>query len=1407
MGGETYGRSPSGRRARSPAMEEERRRGAGGRDRERSRSPLGAGGYARGRRYEESSEYGSVDAGDVARRRLSSSKSFGVRGEAEQFDAAYYKTRIARLEEKVAKEHQKVKATVKYYEEQFEEQAKKIREKEKEENKATKEENAKLTSQVEWLKQAQESLKSERSAREELEKELKTLRERGPSAQDQQTAAERDKEIKTLKATLEQARGEATLKDQLKEEVETLKLSLEAAKEEAAAAREDAEKVKSAPPRENDPTELLILQKQLDEEKAKCNIAEKKLATLKTDAIQPLEQELATVKAELERSKDRDQQSIVVQTRLEIAEKLVQDLKAKAHRVDEMERYCADASKDKELLRQAYDKIQEVTDKLISVTNEKEVLVRHSAQQAQVETQLEQTRNELTRIKNDVHSAHVDKSNTEMNFKYIVDDLSRALREHTMNAMRWEARMTSEINEASEEHAEIRRQTMNLVTTAEAEAQRVMRDSITIVNDARRMLQDNYRKSEDIIEDAIRHERHRMGDDTRKMKSELVEAERRAIKANEEIDALSEQLRQMRIELHLAKDAHAALAATQSAPSIGDTARDYGSDGPSSSPSGEKAINLRRSLRIAQFQLLAMKARRRFEIDPTIEDLQEKLGYMREEREQILASRPAASFEDPAEVKAMQEEIEWSRAKIEKLEAEKAGSSHMTSSRENELQEALTRSRLDLEASEKTLKQLKKQQLDALEDVSENMEAHVRMKLTEMREEVMLANAQREKSRDAMNRAQDELIVVRSERDNALSNVKTMREENAEMREAISEMSVSRQEIMIAGREEVRARDDELHSVRKELSSVRSQKESTAVMLEDVKARLIDAEARVEEAEERRRELESELMNFSRDANERNRLEDRVIVLQTERDEKETKLEQAILSREELEEELKTLLSKLNESEEQVTSTVAQSRSEVFMANQTVSSLKIKLEEVEREYASANKAVERLTADRDVALSSLEETREALGKCEVELKLMFREVNMKEDERLQTLDAYNERQEALRSTQEALEKTEGELVNLLEVVEQSEESQQRVKVEVMSLTQDLNMTKTMLQDERNRSAEIEAERDVANDLLVETRRDLAEGQAKAQIRDSELMDLKIQRDRLAEEYAEAANTLKLTEAYLQNASAAVERHRAERDGLSATLETTNDTLSATESQLQTVSTQLAELYEEVEEYRARGDEDDAELVETRQALDAVIDKFKILRDTHEDALANMEEEVAARSREQAEHQQAIVKAKTEYEEHLRLLKRAVKSESDQGLLATELYAILNDVKLARVDTDVAGDETEERTAAQYSKRPPPPADKAAFEALTRIKKTLDSLKENLNEIGESKDIETEAVRHNLTLRILVFETFIDLISQRSRVGAYKGQIEQSSRLAPAGESGGRRGKPFSLNIGGIKLFG
>jgi len=48
-------------------------------------------------------------------------------GGGSSYDVSYYKQRLQRLEEKLAKEHAKVKTTVKYYEEQFEQQAKKIK--------------------------------------------------------------------------------------------------------------------------------------------------------------------------------------------------------------------------------------------------------------------------------------------------------------------------------------------------------------------------------------------------------------------------------------------------------------------------------------------------------------------------------------------------------------------------------------------------------------------------------------------------------------------------------------------------------------------------------------------------------------------------------------------------------------------------------------------------------------------------------------------------------------------------------------------------------------------------------------------------------------------------------------------------------------------------------------------------------------------------------------------------------------------------------------------------------------------------------------------------------------------------------------------------------------------------------
>jgi hypothetical protein len=131
---------------------------------------------------------------------------------------------------------------------------------------------------------------------------------------------------------------------------------------------------------------------------------------------------------------------------------------------------------------------------------------------------------------------------------------------------------------------------------------------------------------------------------------------------------------------------------------------------------------------------------------------------------------------------------------------------------------------------------------------------------------------------------------------------------------------------------------------------------------------------------------------------------------------------------------------------------------------------------------------------------------------------------------------------------------------------------------------------------------------------------------------------------------------------------------------------------------------------------------------------------------------------------------------------------------------------------------MAGDETEKRTVAQYSRQIIPSPNQPAFESLMRIKTMLDDLKQRLQSVdvrsGDDADVETETLRTNLRLRILVFETFIDLVSQRSRVGAYKGQVEIDAR-GRAGEANVRNeGVPTSdvarkrgIAGFGIKLFG
>ena len=79
----------------------------------------------------------------------------------------------------------------------------------------------------------------------------------------------------------------------------------------------------------------------------------------------------------------------------------------------------------------------------------------------------------------------------------------------------------------------------------------------------------------------------------------------------------------------------------------------------------------------------------------------------------------------------------------------------------------------------------------------------------------------------------------------------------------------------------------------------------------------------------------------------------------------------------------------------------------------------------------------------------------------------------------------------------------------------------------------------------------------------------------------------------------------------------------------------------------------------------------------------------------------------------------------------------------------------------------------------------------------------------------------EAVRTSIRLRVFVLESLIDLVSQRSRVGAYKGQTEATTRAEAFMGANVRTEDPpdqdvvkkrsllgFAPNVNiGLKLFG
>ena len=1263
------------------------------------------GGSMRGEAARRASAARGGERDRVASAKGESAKSDG--SPLSSIDVSYYKSRLARVEEKLAKESAKVKSTVKYYEEQFEQQAKKLYAQAEAEQAELSEECSKLKAQVEWLKTTQETLKSERAAREGLEKELRALREDGDKTK---SAASSD--VSALEI------------ERLKSEVVRLKEQMELSTTKAKAVAEDG-------------TEVKILQDQLDAEKAKSAKAEKQLEAMREDFIDPAEfglvqkklyvaeSTLAKTQAQLEQSRSSVDENQQIKARLDVAEKLVFSLKDKAKRVDELEKHALDAVRDQDSLRDAYAKLQTMTDKVLAISSEKEVLLRSVAQSAHIEAQLTETRQELNRTQSVLNAAQVDKTNVEMNCKYVIDDVGRMLRDQIVSATRWDARMIAEIDEANAEHAEIRRNTLTLVASAEAEAKKALRESVDMVHSARRALQDGHKKSEQIIEDVIRQDRHRVSDEAMAMKSELVETKRRLIKANSEIDDLSEQVRELRIQSHLAKDVHAAAMATSSAAPSVDTARGYDSEDPLPQYAKQESDTYRRKLRVVQLQLLVTKALKASQISvtepslerATLDEVESIMEVLRTERETLkgenarlrleimaLKSAPTQTSEDVSEIEHLlhsrnelmqqlevaTDELERSRVRIEKLETEKSNSKKSKIEREDELAAALIAAKHEVETTEHALKQLKLAHVKALESVADDVGTTAKAKMDDLRQELLASNAMREKTSAALSIVEDELTVSRSERDDALNNLQIVKEELSQMRLTLKDMASSRTEILGAGQKEVKARDKELLAVRQELVAVKSEREILSAEIDKLKSKVVDAHSRLSDFENQKSQWESIESDRTKSSNSVTKLEDELIIVASERDALQTELQVAQAERDRLRKELESLLAKLSMSEESTKSELTQSRADVILAKESLAAAQDELEAMRKSYGESVKENENQRIDVKVANKSLEKAREELGEREVELKLALKAAEDREAARAEAAFLVEKATVDLGTTRAQLEKTESELVSLVDVVERVQAEAQAFEDKIAQIQQHVAVTEERLEESLKNADQLHAERDVANETLAKARNELAKAQAHSQLREARLIELQLQFDTLTNDFKEKSNELVVTEAFLQKSVAAIDKHRAERDGAARALDILSDELSMTNSKLEAASMQSAEIHKEMMEYKQREEVQNAEMVQLRASLDAVIDKFKILRDAHEETLQKLDHEIFERQRENDEHEKFDASYKGEYDQHMQLLIKSLeKAREELGEREVELKFALKtaeDREAARAET-------------------------------------------------------------------------------------------------------------------------
>jgi len=507
------------------------------------------------------------------------------------YDVVHLSARNARLEEKLSKALAKNRSMAKYYDQLLA----KTRDAQEREMETLTAENRRLVAEAARGGASAEELDRARAERDSTRRELEDARARLDARDGQRgeesaaTAAAlrvatdqlaaRDEEVATLRAALRDARASplaestgAVLNVSHGGNTQTLsqmQRMLDQAREERERER------KQAAARDKEMARQLndIKEQALDRIK-ETTAAAKEVAALKerARAAEAERDRLRDVRDELEAD---DHERRELRRRFAEARDDARVAKEKAERCDLAEAKLraseANVATLQEERAEAHRRLQEMTERLLAMSNEKDVLVRHSAHQVHVEAELAVARREVERLGKTTLAARAKASESGAEWREGAESLGRVLRAHIYGHARWEREVAEETNAASEAHAHGQRSAVRLVAAAERDAAALAGEAIEVIRTTRQLLREYGAEAGAVMEEVARAHERRADERVEAALSMLREAERRATTA--ELDAAENAAD--------ARRARTAAARAGALPSslVGPTSRPKGSEG------------------------------------------------------------------------------------------------------------------------------------------------------------------------------------------------------------------------------------------------------------------------------------------------------------------------------------------------------------------------------------------------------------------------------------------------------------------------------------------------------------------------------------------------------------------------------------------------------------------------------------------------------------------------------------------------------------------------------------------------------------------------------------------------------------------------------------------------------------